>query len=79
MSEQVTVISTAEARPLVYWVETSRSKTAKSSYIRRMSTQSLEQAEFFYRCINLGNGYKKRLRVHAPSFGTTKVLRRASS
>lgn len=80
MSESNPVpIAIREAFPLEYWVETSKEPGEKSGYVRRMSTEDFEQAMFFYRCINLGNGFKKRLRVHSRDFGVTKTLKKELS
>lgn len=68
-----------EAQPLEYWVETTRLPTEKSGYVRRMTTTDLDQAMFFYRCINLGNGFRKRLRVHSNDFNVTKTLKKETS
>lgn len=49
----------------------------QGSYATRYSFKgNLAQAVFYYRCINIGNGYKKRLR--APSMNKP-VLARAFS
>jgi hypothetical protein len=58
----------------LFLVEVGRNR---SSYATRYSFKgNLAQAVFYYRCINIGNGYKKRLR--APSFNKP-VLARAFS
>jgi len=49
----------------------------KSVYRTRYAiTGSLAQAVFYYRCINIGNGYKKRL--YAPSFNKPLLARQFS-
>lgn len=59
----------------VFLVEVGRG--AKGAYATRYSiTGNLHQAVQLYRCINIGNGYKKRLR--APSFNKP-ILARAFS
>jgi hypothetical protein len=34
---------------------------AKGAYLTRYSSDSVGRAELYYRCINIGRGYKKRL------------------
>ena len=33
----------------------------KGVYMNRLTTDNKAQAYFYYRCINIGNGYRKRL------------------
>jgi hypothetical protein len=48
-------------------------KGSKSSYKTRYSFSELKEALFYYRCINIGNGYKKRLL--APSLKKPLIAR----
>ena len=72
-------IQTHPADPVQYWVECSRSPTRKASYVKRLVTTNYSQAMSYYNGINIGRGYKKRLRAHSPSLDTTQVLERAFS
>jgi hypothetical protein len=40
------------------WVVQTRRKGA---YVNRLTTNNEGQAYFYYRCLNMGNGYRKRL------------------
>ncbi len=52
---------------------------AKGSYRRRYTFPGdPARAVFYYRCINIGNGYKKRLRMLTASKGR-EVIARATS
>ena len=53
----------------IYTVQTRR----KGAYINRLTTSNKAQAYFYYRCINVGNGYRKRL-----LFNGKTVLRHSS-
>ena len=49
----------------------------RGSYSTRFRfTGDLEQAVFYYRCINIGNGYKKRL--FSPSFNRKTIAKQLS-
>jgi hypothetical protein len=61
-------------------VEVSKNRNPKSAYAVRYRFDGLDadrQALFYYNCINVGRGYKKRL-VRAVN-GTRKVLHRVTS
>jgi len=47
---------------------------AKGAYQTRYAFDSVSRAEFYYRCINIGRGYKKRLITR-----TGRVLQRQTS
>lgn len=47
---------------------------AKGAYQTRYALDSVSRAELYYRCINIGNGYKKRLITR-----TGKILFRYAS
>ncbi len=36
----------------------------KGVYVNRLTTSNMGQAYFYYRCINIGNGYRKRLSLN---------------
>ena len=72
------IIATHKAPEIIYLVEVSRQPTPKSGYRVRYSMQSQAEAERWYRGINIGLGYKKRLVAVSPLWGR-KVLARASS
>ena len=49
-------------QPKTIWqVQVSRSPTTKSGYKNRFTLDQAAQAIFYYHCINIGRGYKKRL------------------
>lgn len=52
------------------WIVQSR---RNGVYINRLRTNNKAQAYFYYRCINIGNGYRKRL-----LFNGKTVLRHTS-
>lgn len=57
-----------------YFVEVSRySGSYKPRYSFPNTEEGLQQAVFYFRCINIGHGYNKRLR----DVQTNKVLARA--
>ena len=43
------------------------------AYVNRLTTDNKAQAYFYYRCMNIGNGYRKRL-----LFNGKTVLRHTS-
>ena len=62
----------------VFIVQTSKTKNSKSGYENRYSFKgNLSQAWFHYDCINIGNGYRKRLLM--PSCSKNPVLARNAS
>jgi len=56
----------------IFHVQVGRGR--KGAYQTRYSFDSVSRAEFWYECINIGNGYKKRLITR-----TGKVLHRYAS
>ena len=52
------------------WIVQTRRKGA---YVNRLTTSDKWQAYFYYRCINIGNGYRKRLLLNGKA-----VLRHTS-
>jgi hypothetical protein len=71
-------VETFLAPPVEYWVQCSARPNSKSEYLTRITTKSQSRAELYYRALNIGLGYRKRLVAFSPLWGT-KVLARASS
>jgi hypothetical protein len=78
-AEETTQIITAVARPIEFLVEVSARPGAKSEYKLKLMTTSEAQARLYYRGLNVGRGFKKRLRAYAPSFETYRLLEREAS
>lgn len=64
---------------LDYLVEISRRPGAKSGYKTKYILASEDRAWFYYRGINIGRGYKKRLVAVSEYWGVRRVLARTAS
>lgn len=71
--------SIIQAESIEYWVEVSKQPAAKSGYTRRLTTQSRNMAQMYYNMLNIGRGYKKRLRAFSPSLNHVKLIERSFS